>query len=182
MRYPSHRTGRGRSPARIDKVALTAPAHAVRRRRRRGHRRDDRRRHRVRRCSPAWSRHGPSSMGNRADVRARAVRTVRSSTRCSPITACRSCCNRCCARPRALDAAVRVAGLSGWTRRNFARWLFEDYPRALLLTPRRWHREHAQPAFAPAERPRAQLQNGWQRQLASRSMRPSSTPLSKRTR
>ncbi|MEO5839200.1 MAG: geranylgeranyl reductase family protein [Acidimicrobiales bacterium] len=44
------------------------------------------------------------------------------------------------ARPRALDAAVRVAGLSGWTRRNFARWLFEDYPRALLLTPRRWHR------------------------------------------
>ena len=44
------------------------------------------------------------------------------------------------ARPRALDAAVRVAGLSGWTRRNFARWLFEDYPRALLLTPRRWQR------------------------------------------
>ena len=45
------------------------------------------------------------------------------------------------ARPRALDAAVRVAGLSGWTRRNFARWLFEDYPRALLLTPRRWRRD-----------------------------------------
>jgi dsRNA-specific ribonuclease len=36
--------------------------------------------------------------------------------------------------------AVRIAGLSGWTRRNFGRWLFEDYPRALLLTPRRWHR------------------------------------------
>jgi geranylgeranyl reductase family protein len=45
------------------------------------------------------------------------------------------------ARPRALDAAVRVAGVSGWTRRNFARWLFEDYPRAILLTPRRWRRE-----------------------------------------
>jgi hypothetical protein len=44
------------------------------------------------------------------------------------------------ARPRALDAAVRIAGLNGWTRRNFARWLFEDYPRALLVTPRRWHR------------------------------------------
>jgi geranylgeranyl reductase family protein len=27
-----------------------------------------------------------------------------------------------------------------WTRRNFARWLWEDYPRALLATPRRWHR------------------------------------------
>jgi len=35
-------------------------------------------------------------------------------------------------------AAVRVAGLTDWTRRNFARWLFEDYPRAVLATPRRW--------------------------------------------
>jgi geranylgeranyl reductase family protein len=37
-------------------------------------------------------------------------------------------------------AAVRIAGASAWTRRNFARWLFEDYPRAILATPRRWHR------------------------------------------
>jgi flavin-dependent dehydrogenase len=37
-------------------------------------------------------------------------------------------------------AAVRVAGATPWTRRNFARWLFEDYPRALAVTPRRWHR------------------------------------------
>jgi menaquinone-9 beta-reductase len=37
-------------------------------------------------------------------------------------------------------AAVRVAGMSAWTRRHFARWLFEDYPRAILMTPRRWHR------------------------------------------
>jgi geranylgeranyl reductase family protein len=36
--------------------------------------------------------------------------------------------------------AVRLAGVSDWTRRNFARWLFEDYPRAILATPRRWHR------------------------------------------
>jgi hypothetical protein len=36
--------------------------------------------------------------------------------------------------------AVRVAGLNSWTRANFARWLFEDYPRALLLTPSRWRR------------------------------------------
>lgn len=43
-------------------------------------------------------------------------------------------------RPSGARGAVRIAGLSGWTRRNFARWLFEDYPRALLLTPRRWHR------------------------------------------
>ncbi len=37
--------------------------------------------------------------------------------------------------------SVRIAGATGWTRRNFARWLFEDYPRAVLATPRRWHRK-----------------------------------------
>ena len=39
-------------------------------------------------------------------------------------------------------AAVRLAGANAWTRRNFARWLFEDYPRAVLATPGRW-REHS---------------------------------------
>lgn len=34
--------------------------------------------------------------------------------------------------------AVRLSGANDWTRRNFARWLFEDYPRAVLATPRRW--------------------------------------------
>jgi len=44
--------------------------------------------------------------------------------------------------------AVRIAGASAWTRRNFARWLFEDYPRAALVTPRRWRDVlHAEPAF-----------------------------------
>jgi len=43
-------------------------------------------------------------------------------------------------RPLGARGAVRIAGLSNWTRRNFGRWLFEDYPRALLTTPRRWHR------------------------------------------
>jgi flavin-dependent dehydrogenase len=42
--------------------------------------------------------------------------------------------------PAGARGAVRAAGLTPWTRRNFARWLFEDYPRALLLTPGRWHR------------------------------------------
>ncbi|HWJ98800.1 MAG TPA: geranylgeranyl reductase family protein [Acidimicrobiales bacterium] len=37
-------------------------------------------------------------------------------------------------------AAIRVAGATPWTRRNFARWLFEDEPRAIAVTPRRWHR------------------------------------------
>jgi geranylgeranyl reductase family protein len=37
--------------------------------------------------------------------------------------------------------AIRAADLTPWTRRNFARWMFEDYPRALLLTPDRWQRD-----------------------------------------
>lgn len=43
-------------------------------------------------------------------------------------------------RPIGARAAIRAAGVNDWTRRNFARWLFEDYPRALLLTPSRWRR------------------------------------------
>ncbi len=35
-------------------------------------------------------------------------------------------------------SALRLAGATPWTRRNFARWLFEDYPRALVATPHRW--------------------------------------------
>lgn len=37
-------------------------------------------------------------------------------------------------------AAIALAGASPWTRRNFARWLFEDYPRGIVLTPSRIHR------------------------------------------
>jgi flavin-dependent dehydrogenase len=41
--------------------------------------------------------------------------------------------------------AIRLAGINAWTRRNFARWLFEDYPRALVLTPDRWRSVAARP-------------------------------------
>jgi geranylgeranyl reductase family protein len=43
--------------------------------------------------------------------------------------------------------AIRVVASSGaWGRRNFARWMFEDEPRAVVLTPSRWHRRFlAQP-------------------------------------
>ena len=44
------------------------------------------------------------------------------------------------AHPRAARGAIRLVGATAWTRRNFARWMFEDEPRALLLTPSRWHR------------------------------------------
>ena len=36
---------------------------------------------------------------------------------------------------------LRLAGSSEWTRRNFVRWMFEDEPRAAVLTPSRWHRK-----------------------------------------
>ncbi|MGI9622195.1 MAG: NAD(P)/FAD-dependent oxidoreductase [Acidimicrobiales bacterium] len=42
--------------------------------------------------------------------------------------------------PLGARGALRVADLTPWTRRNFARWMFEDYPRAAVLTPRRWRR------------------------------------------
>jgi flavin-dependent dehydrogenase len=50
--------------------------------------------------------------------------------------------------PLGARGAVRVAGLTDWTRRNFARWLFEDYPRAVLLTPHRWRRRMLSPPGA----------------------------------
>ncbi len=42
--------------------------------------------------------------------------------------------------PKGAARAVAIAAANDWTRRNFTRWLFEDYPRALIATPRRWQR------------------------------------------
>ncbi|HWS47121.1 MAG TPA: geranylgeranyl reductase family protein [Acidimicrobiia bacterium] len=47
--------------------------------------------------------------------------------------------------PHAATAAFATVDLTEWTRRNFARWMWEDYPRALLGTPDRWRRG----VFAP---------------------------------
>jgi len=43
-------------------------------------------------------------------------------------------------RPAIARGALKLTGATPWTRRNFARWMFEDYPRAMIATPRRWHR------------------------------------------
>jgi len=43
-------------------------------------------------------------------------------------------------RPLIARGALKLTGATPWTRRNFARWMFEDYPRAMIATPRRWHR------------------------------------------
>jgi len=46
------------------------------------------------------------------------------------------------AKPWGARGAIRVVASSGtWGRRNFARWMFEDEPRAVALTPSRWHRQ-----------------------------------------
>lgn len=43
--------------------------------------------------------------------------------------------------PKGARAALWLVDHSGgWGRRNFARWMFEDEPRAIATTPRRWHR------------------------------------------
>lgn len=42
------------------------------------------------------------------------------------------------ARPSGSAKALAIAGSSAWARRNFARWMFEDYPRAAVATPHRW--------------------------------------------
>jgi flavin-dependent dehydrogenase len=37
--------------------------------------------------------------------------------------------------------ALALVDTSAWGRRYFARWMFEDYPRAVLATPHRWRRK-----------------------------------------
>ncbi len=79
----------------------------------------------------------PDRSAPRRATRATAPRSQRTST---PTTGCRCCSSAPCSTARGARAAVFVAGLNPWTRRNFARWLFEDYPRGIALTPRRWRR------------------------------------------
>ncbi len=55
---------------------------------------------------------------------------------------------RVLARSWTAHVALRGVDLNDWTRRNFARWMFEDYPRAALLTPGRWHRALLAPTGA----------------------------------
>ena len=45
------------------------------------------------------------------------------------------------ARPFFARIVLAAVDTNNWTRINFARWMFEDEPRAIVLTPRRWHRK-----------------------------------------
>lgn len=42
---------------------------------------------------------------------------------------------------RVAEFALAAVDTNDWTRRNFGRWMFEDYPRAVVATPRRWSRK-----------------------------------------
>ncbi len=44
------------------------------------------------------------------------------------------------AKPAAAELALRAVDSSAWSRRNFVRWMFEDYPRASLINPKRWRK------------------------------------------
>jgi flavin-dependent dehydrogenase len=49
-------------------------------------------------------------------------------------------CGQLLGSVKGAETTLRLVDRNDWTRRNFARWMFEDYPRAVLATPRRWHR------------------------------------------
>lgn len=59
--------------------------------------------------------------------------------------------SRVLADRRGASAWMRLADRSPRTRRHFARWMFEDYPRAVFVTPQRWSRGalHRPGAFGP---------------------------------
>ena len=57
---------------------------------------------------------------------------------------------------RGAEFALRTVERSGsWGRAKFARWMFEDEPRALILTPSRWHRRMLRREGAWARQPAA---------------------------
>jgi menaquinone-9 beta-reductase len=63
---------------------------------------------------------------------------------------------RVLAHRRGAHGSMAILARSGtWGRRNFARWMFEDEPRAIAVTPSRWHHRFlARPgAFAPGPVP-----------------------------
>ncbi len=74
----------------------------------------------------------PQSVGD--DYRNRVARSLGTDLRFA------AALQRLLARPKAARGAIRAVDANDWTRRNFARWMFEDYPRAALFTPSRWRR------------------------------------------
>ena len=84
---------------------------------------------------------------DQTERRRRPLPRRRSTARSAPTCASRRCCNTSCGTRSAHAPPSPPPALTPWTRRNFARWMFEDYP------PR--PRVHARPlAPGPADPPR----------------------------
>jgi geranylgeranyl reductase family protein len=49
--------------------------------------------------------------------------------------------SRAMTSPRIARMVLALVSTNNWTRRHFVRWMFEDEPRAIVFTPRRWHRK-----------------------------------------
>jgi geranylgeranyl reductase family protein len=49
-------------------------------------------------------------------------------------------CVRALDGERRAEWGLRLAGSTAWSRRQVARWMFEDEPRGIAITPRRWSR------------------------------------------
>lgn len=57
------------------------------------------------------------------------------------------------ARHGGSDGALGIVDTSQWGRRHFGRWMFEDFPRAVVVTPHRWRRRMLTGPGAWAHRP-----------------------------
>ena len=118
---------------------------ALRRRRRRRRRPDDGRGHRAG-ARDRHARGGGDRPGRRRRTRRGALPPRRRAARSGATCASRRRLQQVLRSPLGARGAIRAADLTPWTRRNFARWMFEDYPRALVLTPDRWQRGHVHAA------------------------------------
>jgi geranylgeranyl reductase family protein len=78
--------------------------------------------------------HGPDAAAVTGAYRAAATRALVADHKMSMLLI------RAVRHRKGVRIGLRVAGATAWTRRNFGRWLFEDYPRAMVVTPRRWRR------------------------------------------
>jgi menaquinone-9 beta-reductase len=83
-------------------------------------------------AAEAVLRHGPAAGAVTEAYRSGALRALLADHRMSLLL------QRAVRHRKGVRAGLRLVSATDWARRSFARWLFEDYPRAMVLTPRRW--------------------------------------------
>ena len=137
----------GGPPHRVADSGRHRPRHAdgwsglLRRRRGDGHRHHDRRRDRA-----GVADRSPGCRGDRSPAArsppAEVAKTYRSTVRHHLLADHKmsALLSKVLASEMGARGPIRVLAGSEWSRRNFARWMFEDEPRAIAVTPCRWHR------------------------------------------